>query len=374
MFPGIRTLRRSKILYNTLSSAFVCFLFIFYLHYSDKNEIIGSLGYILRLASSNHALPGPTADNNKSVEVTQGLALDNHNVELVVSSMKNQDTSWYSTYFPDWKSNIYVVNDPSSSLTVPRYKGHEAMTYLTYISHVHPSARLYYCGKTRNRTDWGSGSSLTDTTLYQTTFSFSTPRDSNGTTMIPTMTASHYSATSDSHTCKTKDTWICAVSGCSAAQSNSALWRNRPLVIHSTTTRPQVRFFDRFLRTCTSQTTTILFLLRSESAAVLSLLWPRKRSNSGLGVTTYGIGSGCLTPRFKMSSVVDSLSILGIVRLLSFPSSSMRLAWVSQLTCGAVSYLWKRSRILPFSGGMLLQGLWDVRSSELFDGSVWNSV
>lgn len=153
MFPGIRTLRRSKILYNTLSSAFVCFLFIFYLHYSDKNEIIGSLGYILRLASSNHALPGPTADNNKSVEVTQGLALDNHNVELVVSSMKNQDTSWYSTYFPDWKSNIYVVNDPSSSLTVPRYKGHEAMTYLTYISHVHPSARLYYCGKTRNRTD-----------------------------------------------------------------------------------------------------------------------------------------------------------------------------------------------------------------------------
>ncbi|ETS73832.1 hypothetical protein PFICI_14778 [Pestalotiopsis fici W106-1] len=60
---------------------------------------------------------------------------DNHisNVEIVVASTKKENTKWLSTYLPEWKTNIYVVDDSKASLTVPVNKGHEAMVYLTYI-------------------------------------------------------------------------------------------------------------------------------------------------------------------------------------------------------------------------------------------------
>ncbi|KAH0556769.1 hypothetical protein GP486_005441 [Trichoglossum hirsutum] len=53
--------------------------------------------------------------------------------ELVVASLKDEDTLWLSEFFPDWRTNIYVVNDPSAPLTVPKNKGREAIAYLTYI-------------------------------------------------------------------------------------------------------------------------------------------------------------------------------------------------------------------------------------------------
>ncbi|KAI0149139.1 hypothetical protein BJ166DRAFT_57333 [Pestalotiopsis sp. NC0098] len=55
------------------------------------------------------------------------------NVEVVVASLKSEDTSWLSTHLPDWKTNIYVVDDRKASLTVPKNQGHESMVYLTYI-------------------------------------------------------------------------------------------------------------------------------------------------------------------------------------------------------------------------------------------------
>lgn len=53
--------------------------------------------------------------------------------ELVVASMRGDNTSWLDQWFGDWKKNIYVVNDPTAPLTVQRNKGREAMPFLTYI-------------------------------------------------------------------------------------------------------------------------------------------------------------------------------------------------------------------------------------------------
>lgn len=55
-------------------------------------------------------------------------------VELVVASINQENTSWYGEYVSDWRKSIYVVDDPTAPLTVPRNKGREAMVYLTYAS------------------------------------------------------------------------------------------------------------------------------------------------------------------------------------------------------------------------------------------------
>lgn len=51
--------------------------------------------------------------------------------DMVVASMKSDDTSWLSEYFPDWTKSIYVVDDKDAPLTVTRNKGRESMVYLT---------------------------------------------------------------------------------------------------------------------------------------------------------------------------------------------------------------------------------------------------
>ncbi|KAK5626672.1 hypothetical protein RRF57_002387 [Xylaria bambusicola] len=56
-----------------------------------------------------------------------------HDLELVVASVKAEDKTWFHRYLPTWHKNIYVADDPLAPLTVPRNKGREAMVYLTYI-------------------------------------------------------------------------------------------------------------------------------------------------------------------------------------------------------------------------------------------------
>ncbi|KAF2812534.1 uncharacterized protein BDZ99DRAFT_461206 [Mytilinidion resinicola] len=53
--------------------------------------------------------------------------------ELVVASLRGDDTSWLDDFFPDWIKSVYVANDNTAPLTVPVNKGREAMAYLTYI-------------------------------------------------------------------------------------------------------------------------------------------------------------------------------------------------------------------------------------------------
>lgn len=54
-------------------------------------------------------------------------------LELVVASMKYENTTWFHEYLSDWPASIYVVDDPDAPLTVPKNKGHEAMVYLTCV-------------------------------------------------------------------------------------------------------------------------------------------------------------------------------------------------------------------------------------------------
>jgi hypothetical protein len=53
--------------------------------------------------------------------------------EIVVASLKSEDTSWVHQYLAGWFRSVYVVDDPSAELTVPQNKGREAMVYLSHI-------------------------------------------------------------------------------------------------------------------------------------------------------------------------------------------------------------------------------------------------
>jgi len=50
---------------------------------------------------------------------------------MVVASMKKDNTSWLFEYFPDWHKSVYVVDDEDAELTVTENKGRESMVYLT---------------------------------------------------------------------------------------------------------------------------------------------------------------------------------------------------------------------------------------------------
>ncbi|KAI1189177.1 hypothetical protein F5B17DRAFT_392274 [Nemania serpens] len=54
-------------------------------------------------------------------------------LELVVASIKSENTSWIPTLLPELHANIYVADDSKAPLTVPVNKGREAMVYLTYL-------------------------------------------------------------------------------------------------------------------------------------------------------------------------------------------------------------------------------------------------
>ncbi len=72
-----------------------------------------------------------TSTDHTTTKSDGGSKSDRSDVELVVASVSHEYTSGMQTYFPEWKKNIYVVDDPDAELTVPMKKGREAMVYLT---------------------------------------------------------------------------------------------------------------------------------------------------------------------------------------------------------------------------------------------------
>ncbi|KAL2176423.1 uncharacterized protein P884DRAFT_203114 [Thermothelomyces heterothallicus CBS 202.75] len=54
-------------------------------------------------------------------------------VGIVVASLRSEDTSWVHRHLPDWSRSVYVVDEPTAKLTVPKNKGREAMVYLSHI-------------------------------------------------------------------------------------------------------------------------------------------------------------------------------------------------------------------------------------------------
>ncbi len=92
---------------------------------------------------ANHAAAAPFEPEHGGGQTTgvvtpggkppEGKKKNEHDLELVVASVKAEDTSWFHTHLPSWHKNIYVADDPGAPLTVPRNKGREAMVYLTYM-------------------------------------------------------------------------------------------------------------------------------------------------------------------------------------------------------------------------------------------------
>ena len=112
--------------------------------------IVGCIFVSLRLLYSQDGFFSTTQYQARPGRLNPNIASSNladkasdFGIELVVASMKHENTSWVHEYLPDWYSSIYVVDDPDAALTVPKNKGNEAMVYLTY---AHPSlASRYSC-------------------------------------------------------------------------------------------------------------------------------------------------------------------------------------------------------------------------------------
>jgi hypothetical protein len=123
-------LRIAQTLYIVVSALISLFV-IFNLHYVVDSDILNSVTSASSHSEEEQVLPQESTDP----------APDN-DVGLVVASMKHENSSWLSIYFPDWKKDIYVVDDPTAPLTVPKNKGRESMVYLTYVFALSPSIHV----------------------------------------------------------------------------------------------------------------------------------------------------------------------------------------------------------------------------------------
>ena len=113
--------------YQRIAFSLVFFYALFYLSYHFRAQLLGnaSLG---DLASKNSYGTSPVGSDSGKSEVVK---TEPEEKELVVASLKGDDTSWLDEHFKDWKKNVYVVDDPTASLTVKKNKGREAMPFLT---------------------------------------------------------------------------------------------------------------------------------------------------------------------------------------------------------------------------------------------------
>ncbi|CEJ83148.1 hypothetical protein VHEMI03170 [[Torrubiella] hemipterigena] len=83
--------------------------------------------YVLPSSSSRIMPQSPDKPPIAPVFVTDNT------VEMVVASTTKENVTWLHDHLLDWPKNIYVVDDATAELTVPRNKGREAMAFLTYI-------------------------------------------------------------------------------------------------------------------------------------------------------------------------------------------------------------------------------------------------
>lgn len=100
---------------------------------SNRAPIIGLVLFVIFVFYYRDILLGSNTPARKHRNDYPTLNLDDNAVEMVVASMKHENVSWLDEYLPEWKKNIYVVDDNKAKLTVPMNKGREAMVFLTYI-------------------------------------------------------------------------------------------------------------------------------------------------------------------------------------------------------------------------------------------------
>ncbi|KAJ5148483.1 hypothetical protein N7448_000061 [Penicillium atrosanguineum] len=121
---GPQSPRRRNRIKSILLTIFIvlAIYFIFFAHPESSHKPSTKTDY----AQLHKATPTPKADE-------QARPVIRKHKEMIVASMKSDDTSWFTEYFPDWSRSIYVVDDKTAPLTVPYNKGRESMVYLTYI-------------------------------------------------------------------------------------------------------------------------------------------------------------------------------------------------------------------------------------------------
>ncbi|KAH8697776.1 hypothetical protein BGW36DRAFT_174966 [Talaromyces proteolyticus] len=116
---------------------------IYWLATSSKSSSPSSISSTSIRASANERLSAP---NSRSAHDGQKLGIQvpvsaprpssratTLRKDLVVASMKGDNTSWLYDSLPDWNKNVYVVDDEDAELTVVKNKGRESMVYLSYI-------------------------------------------------------------------------------------------------------------------------------------------------------------------------------------------------------------------------------------------------
>lgn len=121
---GPQSPRRRNRIKSILLTIFIvlAIYFIFFAHPESSHKPSTKTDY----AQLHKATPTPKADE-------QARPVIRKHKEMVVASMKSDETSWFAEYFPDWSRSIYVVDDKTAPLTVPSNKGRESMVYLTYV-------------------------------------------------------------------------------------------------------------------------------------------------------------------------------------------------------------------------------------------------
>ncbi|KAI9656956.1 MAG: hypothetical protein M1831_004504 [Alyxoria varia] len=88
------------------------------------------VGYSQRQIIQQRVFPWSSRTWARVKNYTQGKEASK---ALIVASIKSENTSWIHEYFPDWDRKIYINDDPGANLTIPRQKGRESTTYLTYL-------------------------------------------------------------------------------------------------------------------------------------------------------------------------------------------------------------------------------------------------
>jgi Protein of unknown function (DUF3431) len=108
--------------YVSVAALSLVAIFIFYLY--NYRPLAPSL-------STQHA--PPSAEDPVFSAGHAKPAGSNYTRTLVMGRLKKDDVSWIEQDLPNLQTAIYVVDDESADLRIPKNKGHEAMVYLTYI-------------------------------------------------------------------------------------------------------------------------------------------------------------------------------------------------------------------------------------------------
>lgn len=184
-----RPSRRTQVRPSFIAVAIVfAIYFIFFAFHTDRN--------VDRRNDKQETQPD-SAEVEKVEKADEKIRYD-----LVVASMKGDDTSWLFEHFPNWNKNIYVVNDETAELTVEKNKGRESMVYLTYGT---LSCVGSYGTKIANFVLLlVIGILLIITIICLTICSSYTRSGTNGTTTTPSMTVCPCFATSKYHTSRKK--------------------------------------------------------------------------------------------------------------------------------------------------------------------------